>query len=78
MLENKKTETGVHYSRYIASWRNAGENYFGEMFEDWLKSEGCNEKEIREISEMAICGRLELETSAKIFIENFSINYADE
>lgn len=44
------------------------------MFEDWLKSEGCSEKEIREIEEMAICGKLELETSAK----NFAKNYADE
>ena len=78
MLTNKKTEAGIYYSRYIASWINAGGDYFGGIFEDWLKSEGCNEKEIREIVEMAICGKLELEKSAKFFIENFSINYADE
>lgn len=71
MLENKKTEAGIHYSRYIASWVNAGENYFGCMFEDWLKSEGCKENEIREIVEMAIGGKLELEKSAKSFIKNY-------
>jgi hypothetical protein len=27
---------------------------------------------------MAICGKLELEKSAKSFIENFGINYAEE
>lgn len=71
MLENKKTEAGIYYSRYIASWRNAVDNYFGCMFEDWLKSEGCSEKEIREIEEMAICGKLELEKSAKLFAKNY-------
>ena len=79
MLTNKKTEAGgIYYSRYIASWRNAGENYYGEKFRDWLRSEHVTEKEIDEIVEMAICGKLELEVSAKFFIENFGINYADE
>lgn len=45
---------------------------------DWLRSEHVTEKEIDEIVEMAICGKLELEVSAKFFIENFDINYADE
>ena len=68
MLENKK-HNGVHYSRYIASWRNMGGTYFGREFELWLTSEGFTDEEIREVKEMATCGKLELETAAKEFID---------
>lgn len=67
MLENKK-HNGVHYSRYIASWKNSGGEYFGEEFEEWLRSEGFDEEEIRDVKEMATCGKLELEMAAKEFI----------
>ena len=67
MLENKK-HNGIHYSRYIASWINAGGKYFDEEFLEWLKSEGFEEDDARDVREMATCGKLELETSAKKFI----------
>lgn len=73
MFENKKTEVQeVHYSRYIASWKNAGGNYFGEQFEKWLKSNGCTEKEISEIREMATCGKMELETTAEFYVKKMN------
>ena len=71
---NSKTEEhGIHYSRYIASWYNAG----GESpttlngntsFCKWLESIGLTEDEIYDISKMAMCGKMELENSAKEFI----------
>lgn len=67
MLENKKHD-GIHYSRYIASWRNMGGRFFDEEFKEWLRSEGFSDEEIREVKEMATCGKLELETTAKQFI----------
>lgn len=67
MLENKKHDW-IHYSRYIASWRNSGGKWFSEEFEEWLRSEGLNDEEIHEVVEMAICGKMELEISAKQFI----------
>jgi hypothetical protein len=67
MLENK-VKGFIHYSRFIASWRNARGKYFSEEFEEWLKSEGLSEEEVREVVEMATCGKLELETSAKNFV----------
>lgn len=67
MLENKKFN-GVHYSRYIASWHNVGEHYFEEEFLDWLKSLGMSEEEARDVREMAMMGKLELEIDAKRFL----------
>ena len=70
MLENKITEAQwVHYSRYIASWQNSGGTYFGEQFAKWLKANGCTEKEVHDIREMATCGKLELEVSARKFVD---------
>ena len=70
MFENKKTKVqGVHYSRYIMSWANVYGYYFPrEEFEDWLRSEGCDEDEVHDIYEMAGMGKLELEMSARKFI----------
>lgn len=68
-LENKKTEgQGIHYSRYIASWRNVGGKYFGLQFENWLKANGCTEKEINDITWMATCGKMEIELSAIAYV----------
>ena len=74
MLENKKTEVqGVHYSRYIMSWLNAGGKVYDfgdEEFEKWLKANEVTEKEIQEIREMGVAaGKLELEMSAKAYIK---------
>lgn len=69
MFENLKTEKqGIRYSRYIASWINVGGQSFDTEFMDWLKSEGCTQREIIDIRELATCGKLELESSAKKFI----------
>lgn len=67
-MENLKTEAEhVYYSRYIASWRNAGGTCYDEWFSEWLRSEGCSEEECRRITEMATCGKFELERSAEKF-----------
>ena len=76
MLENKK-HNGIHYSRYIASWRNVGGKYFDEEFKEWLKEEGLNEEEIYEVRDMAIGGKLELEMNARKFIAQEHANYLE-
>ena len=71
MLENKKTEVcGIHYSRFIASWKNVGGQYYGIQFGEWLKELGCTEQEIRDIREMATCGKYELELTAESFVND--------
>ena len=73
-LENARTEKHeIHYSRYIASWYKAG-GQFRHLtdtlnFKDWLRSMGLSEDEVQTIANMAVCGKLELEESAKVFIE---------
>lgn len=70
MLENKKVGNyEAHLSRYIVSWRHAGGKYFYDEFEDWLRSEGLSEEEIRDAVEMATMGKLELEVSARAFVK---------
>jgi len=69
MLENKKAgNLNVHYSRYVASWRNAGGNLFGDHFKNWLMSEGLTEQEVGEVEEMYCMGKLELEKSARKYV----------
>lgn len=72
MFENKLTHNGIRYSRYIASWkRMGGKIYRGGLFERWLREkEQLNEEEISDILHMAECGKLELENSAKMFMED--------
>ena len=69
MFENKKTQKGIEYSRYIASWNNmGGTHYYGCQFAEWLKANGVTDEEVHEIREMAACGKMELEVSAMRFI----------
>ena len=71
MLENKLTSVGgIHYTRYIESWRNVGGliGYDG-YFDEWLKSEGLTDEEIHDIHEIYGMGKLELELSAKPFVD---------
>lgn len=70
MFENKLTHNGIHYSRYISSWKQAGGKiYRGGLFERWLREiEHLTEEEISDILFMAENGKLELECSAKMFI----------
>ena len=71
MLENKLVK-GVHSSRYIASWVRSGGRLSKlegtDDFDGWLKSLGISDKEIDDIRELATCGRLELESSAKNYL----------
>ena len=65
----------VHASRYIASWGKMG-GHFGRGskgrfdFSDWLESMGLSKDEVYNIYNLATCGRLELETSAREFMKS--------
>ena len=72
-FENLKTHNGIHYSRYIASWHNAGGRVYDSLFEDLLRStQQLTDDEIHDIREMATCGKLELEVSAREFLKGKS------
>ena len=81
-FENAKTGDGIHYSRYIASWhRMGGTIFYGGLFEKWLRDkEHLTEMEISDIMLMATNGKLELQKSAKEFIDSYkgSIDYEAE
>ena len=71
MFENKLTHNGIHYSRYIASWKREGGKIFGKgLFERWLKeTQELTDEEIREIMLLATNGKFELESSAREFMK---------
>lgn len=62
----------IHETRFIASWlRAGGQLYFVEdidNFQGWLLSLGLNEEEVYHISNMATCGKVELEHNAREFL----------
>ena len=68
----------VHYSRIIASWANANHAAFGgvviydEDFEEWLYSMLIPVDDIKNICEMAVCGKMELIDHANKFIESLN------
>ena len=73
---NKEFE-GIYYSRFIASWVNVGGSLkFRDAYllKEWLRTLTINGKKIpeeviREIYNLATNGKLELETSAKRYLE---------
>ena len=73
-FENKLIRD-VHASRYIASWAKMG-GHFGRRFPgrfdfiEWLEGMGLTSEEVNFIYNLATCGRLELEASAKKFIND--------
>lgn len=71
MFENKLIK-GEFASRYIASWiRVGGQLKYGkdiDDFNEWLLSMGLNEDEVYHITNLATCGKLELQESAKQYI----------
>ena len=71
MFENKLTHNGIHYSRYIASWKREGGKIFGEgLFQRWLKeTQELTDEEIRGIMYLATNGKFELEESARQFMK---------
>lgn len=84
MFENNKisfskvTDT-IHYSRFIASFYNEGGeiDYHGE-FRAWLESIGISSEDIRNIMNMANCGKYELELSARAFIKKYREEHQEE
>lgn len=74
MFENKIYEN-IYYSRFIASWYNAGGSNKRSDFVEWLKSLIINGKPIPketidEIASLFSNGKLELETRAELFIQS--------
>ena len=71
-FENAKTRNGIYYSRYIASWQNAGGEIapYG-LFERWLREvEKLTDEEISDIYILATNGKLELQESARAFMRS--------
>ena len=73
-LENRIIK-GFYTSCYIASWARICIQanricYFGQAFENWLKSIGLNDNEIRFVGDFANCTDLRLEGSAECYMEN--------
>lgn len=82
MFENKKLEVGcdapVHITRLIASWHNVGGEFdYGGRFEGWLKSLGLDRNTVADIQEMALCGKMELERSARAYIKQHPEEWDD-
>lgn len=71
-FENKLIRD-VHASRYIASWAKMGGDFSRKPkgrfdFHVWLEALGLSKDEVDHIYNLATCGRLELEASAKAFM----------
>lgn len=73
MFENKLVE-GIYYSRFVASWFNAGGGKLRRTaFRTWLNQLVINgrhltEDEVKEIYDFATNGKLELENNAISFM----------
>lgn len=68
--KNKKSHNGINYSRYIASWRREGGDIKGYLFERWLREqEQLTDEEIQDIMFLIDNGKMELERSAREFME---------
>jgi hypothetical protein len=63
----------IHETRFIASWlRAGGQLYYVEDIDDfqgWLLSLGLNEDEAYHVINLATCGKMELEHSAREFLK---------
>lgn len=81
-FENAKTHNGIHYSRYIASWKRKGGKLYVDddsLFIRWLKEkEGLTDDEISDIRLLVTNGKLELETSAMLFMNQNHYEYLKE
>ena len=74
MFENKLSSEGIHYSRYVASWRKTKREISDQrvpntLFWKWLKSRGLSDDECWGIVNLATNGKLELEDDARDFIK---------
>ena len=71
MFENKLIN-GIHASRYIASWvRSGGDLHWDDNrnFYKWLLAMGLSKEDALHVKRLAENGKLELENSAKKFID---------
>ncbi len=83
MFENKKTKKhGVHYSRYIASYMKEAARFNRPLYRDelydWLIAIDVDEHEAMDIVEIATCGKMELETSAYLYLKKLTDNERNE
>ena len=73
MFENKILMGDIHMSRFIASWiRVGGSLKTGkgiDDFNEWLRSLGLSEDDIYQITNLATCGKMELESDARKFMK---------
>lgn len=71
MFKNRNIN-GIYETRFIASWlKVGGQLKYGkdiDDFREWLESLGLTEDKIDHIVELATNGKLELESSAKRFL----------
>ena len=81
-FENAKTHNGIHYSRYIASWKRKGGKLYTDddaLFIRWLREkEQLTEEEISDIRLLVTNGKMELERSAEKFLDEEFIEAAIE
>ena len=72
MFENKTINGYIYATRFIASWLRAGGQLKNRSdiddFNEWLLSLGLTEEDANHIKFLAENGKLELETSAKQFL----------
>lgn len=73
MFENKQINGYTYASRFIMSWVRAGGTFGlrGEGYDDfreWLVSLGLSDEDVEYVVDLAQNGKLELEMSAKKFI----------
>ena len=68
MFENRKTNQGIHFSRYIASWKNAKGPDNRDLFRQWLETQNLKWDDILDILEMWSCGKMELEHDIEEFL----------
>jgi hypothetical protein len=73
MFKNRQINGYIYETRFIASWvRMGGQLQYGEdidNFYDWLLSIDLSEEEANHIKFLATNGKLELENSARKFLD---------
>ena len=77
MFENKAINGYTYATRFIMSWVRSGGKFgtHGEGYNDfrkWLESLGLKTEDIEDIMFLAQNGKLELEISAKNYLNNLS------
>lgn len=74
MFENRAINGYIYETRFIASWINVGGQlrYLNDIdnFYKWLLSLGLTKEEADHIKMLATNGKLELETSARKFLND--------